>query len=56
LLEDGVDIRVIQVMLGHSALNTTAFYTKVTTKTMRAVTSPLDRLALVAPDEEASDG
>jgi len=46
LMEDGVDIRVIQVLLGHSRLDTTALYVKVATRTVRAVTSPLDRLAL----------
>ena len=46
LLEDGVDIRVIQALLGHAKLNTTAFYTQVATKTMRAVISPLDKLLI----------
>ena len=45
LLEDGVEIRVIQVLLGHAKLDNTAFYTKVATRTVRTVTSPLDRIA-----------
>src|SRR5229473_4300006 len=44
LLEQDVDIRVIQVLLGHSKLDTTALYARVATKTIRSVTSPLDRL------------
>ena len=45
LLEQSVDIRVIQTLLGHAKLDTTALYTRVATNTIRAVTSPLDRLA-----------
>ena len=50
LLEDGVDIRVIQVLLGHAKLDNTALYARVATKTVRTVTSPLDKImARVAP-------
>jgi site-specific recombinase XerD len=45
LLEQDTDIRVIQVLLGHAKLETTALYTRVATTTIRSVTSPLDRLA-----------
>ncbi len=44
LLEQDIDIRVIQVLLGHAKLDTTAIYTRVATNTIRAVMSPLDRL------------
>ena len=44
LLEQGVDIRVIQVALGHSKLETTARYTHVASKVLRDVLSPLDQL------------
>jgi integrase/recombinase XerD len=47
LLEQDVDIRVIQVLLGHSKLDTTAPYTRIATKTIRSVTSPLEKLALL---------
>ena len=47
LLEQDVDIRVIQVLLGHAKLDTTALYARVATKTIRAVTSPLEHLKLL---------
>jgi integrase/recombinase XerD len=44
LLEQNIDVRVIQVLLGHAKLETTALYTRVATNTIREVMSPLDRL------------
>jgi len=45
LLEQDTDIRIIQVLLGHAKLDTTARYTRVANTTIRSVISPLDRLA-----------
>jgi site-specific recombinase XerD len=53
LLEQNIDTRVIQVLLGHAKLETTALYTQVASKTIRNVMSPLDRLTpLMARTEE----
>ncbi|TMH35066.1 MAG: integrase, partial [Betaproteobacteria bacterium] len=47
LLEQKVDIRVIQVLLGHKKLETTSLYAQVATDLLRSVISPLDK-----PDTE----
>src|SRR5919107_3347585 len=49
LLERRTDIRVIQVLLGHRKLDTTAVYTRIALKTIRDVTSPLALLAALPP-------
>ncbi len=46
LLEQNTDIRVIQVLLGHAKLDSTALYTRVATKTIQQVMSPLEHIAL----------
>lgn len=52
LLEGGTDIRIIQVMLGHSHLETTARYAQVATSLIAGTPSPFDRLSLeVIPPE-----
>lgn len=44
LLEQKIDIRVIQVLLGHKKLDTTAHYSRVDSSTLKAVKSPLEQL------------
>lgn len=44
LLEDGVNLRLIQELLGHASIRTTLVYLRVTTKSIRTVQSPLDQI------------
>ena len=56
LIEDEIDVLIIQVLLGHAKLETTAFYTRVATKVLRNVTSPFHRLAVTAREGGAPGG
>jgi len=56
LLEDGVDIPVIQVLLGHAKLDNTALYTRVATRTVRTVTSPLDKIVALIGEQPNAGG
>lgn len=46
MLEDGVHVRALQRVLGHSSLSTTTIYLHCTEEYMDGVTSPLDRLSI----------
>ncbi len=54
LLEQKVDIRVIQVLLGHTKLDTTAHYSQVDSRALRAVKSPLELLPAKKEKKKAS--
>jgi site-specific recombinase XerD len=55
LLEQNIDVRVIQVLLGHAKLDTTARYTQVATNIIREVMSPLDRLTPLVSQPKKTD-
>ena len=50
LVERGVDIRSVQLLLGHESLETTMIYTHVARKGVSGIISPLDVLADLGPE------
>ena len=52
LLEAGVDLRTIQILMGHNSLNTTVKYLHVTEKHLEQTKSPLDLLRLPRPEDK----
>jgi len=53
LLDAGVDLVVVQALLGHRSIKTTSLYTHISVQRIRQVVSPLDLLPTIPPPESA---
>jgi len=53
LIEEGIDIRLVQALLGHASITTTEIYAKVSNNALRAALARVNTLALIAGQNEA---